>query len=147
MYYKDQLAPKDSPRISLHRDDPGLLHVHLPDDIAFGQGVDVPLTLSGVRQLRDMLERHVMLKSAQATLDDSVNTSPESRTAAAEALAAFRAAGNDITKLPPAPEIKRQAIEKRKRDQEHQAEERRRKNREKLEEELGISFDDIEINI
>ena len=137
--YDYDLAPLDAPTISIHGSKPDTLHLHLPGDFAFGEGVDIPLNLDGLRLLYDMLERRTYVKRQH-------QAQPSVRNAAL--LEAFKTTDmSKVRKVAADPVL--QAAEKKRKAREKQlaAIERQREQRAQLEEELGFSIDDLQINL
>ena len=137
--YDHDLAPLDAPTISLHGSKPDTLHLHLPGDFAFGEGVDIPLNLEGLRLLRDMLERRTYVKRQYQGRTD---------VRASAILQAFKSADMGKVRKVAADPVLRAAEQKRKaREKQLAKAEREAAERAKIEDELGFSLDDLLIDL
>lgn len=139
--YDHNLAPLDAPTISLHASKPDTLHIHLPGDFAFGEGVDIQLNLEGLRLLRDVLERRNMIMRKQIT-----GAAPDVRTQ--EILSAFKSGDmHKVRRVAADPVLRKMQADNAKRDKERKKLLAREKERAELEAELGFALDELLIDL
>jgi RNA polymerase-interacting CarD/CdnL/TRCF family regulator len=139
--YDHQLAPLDAPTISLHGSKPDTLHIHLPGDLAFNEGVDIPLNLEGLRLLYDVLQRREYLARVQRQ-----GTAMDQRASAI--LSAFKSGDmHKVRKVAADPVLVRAEQKRKKRDKELEKLAKQKAEREALESELGFSLDELLIDL